>query len=53
MPGELLGGIKKVFSCKAMGMNVKRRLYEVAVLIAPYGDETWECGSNREGIKCN
>ena len=32
----------EVFSCRAMGMNVKRRLYEgVAVFTAIYGTETW------------
>ena len=31
-----------MFICRAVGMNVKRRLYErVAVPTALYGDETW------------
>ena len=35
--GKVLGGMKNVFSCRAMGMNVERRLYEgVAVSIALY-----------------
>ena len=35
--GKVLRGMKNVFSCKAMGMNVERRLYEeVAVSIALY-----------------
>ena len=39
--GKVLGGMK-VFSCRVMGMNVKRRLYEgVAVPTALYGTETW------------
>ena len=39
--GKVLGGMK-IFSCRAMEMNVKRRLYEeVAVLTALYGAATW------------
>ena len=39
---KVLGGMKTVFSCRAMGLNVKRRLYEeVAVPTALYGTETW------------
>ena len=39
---EVLEGMKKVFSCKAMGMNVKRRLYEgVAVPTTLYEAEIW------------
>ena len=38
--GKVLGEIKKVFSSKGMGMNVKRRLYKgVAVPTAIYGTE--------------
>ena len=37
--GKMSGGNNKVFSCRAMGMNIKRRLYE-AVLTALYGIET-------------
>ena len=37
-----INDIGKVFSCRVMGMNVKRRLYEgVAVSTALYGAETW------------
>ena len=40
--GKVLGGIKKVFSYRVMGMNVRRRLYEgVAVPTALYEPETW------------
>ena len=40
--GKVMGGMKKVFSCRAMGMNVKRKLYEgVVVLTALYGAEIW------------
>ena len=50
--GKVLGRLKKVFSCRAMGMNVKRRLYEgVAVPTALYETETWSMGE--EVIKCN
>ena len=39
---KVLGGMKEVFSCKVMGMNVKRRLYEgIAFPTALYGVETW------------
>ena len=39
---KVLGGMKTVFSCRVMGMNVKSRLYEgVAVPTALYGAETW------------
>ena len=38
--GNVLGGVKKMFSCRAMGINVKRLNEGVAVLIAPYGAET-------------
>ena len=38
---KVLGGMK-VLSCREMGMNVKRRLYEgVAVSTALYWAETW------------
>ena len=40
--GKVLGWMKKVFSCRAIGMNVKRRVYErVTVFAALYGAETW------------
>ena len=32
----MLGGMKKVFCCRAMGMDVKRRLDGVAVPTALY-----------------
>ena len=39
--GKVLGGMK-VLNCRAMKMNVKRRLYEgAAVPTALYGSETW------------
>ena len=38
---KVLGGMKMVFSCRAMGMNVKRRLYGVTVPTAVYGTGTW------------
>ena len=42
--GKVLGGMK-VFSCRVMGMYVKRRLYEgVAVTTALYGAETLSMG---------
>ena len=53
--GKVLGEMKKVFSCRAMGMNVKRRLYEgVAVPTVLYGAETWSMAvEDREEIKVN
>ena len=36
--GKVLGGMM-VFSCRAMGMNVKRRLNQGGV--AQYGAKTW------------
>ena len=48
--GKVLGGMKEVFSCRAMGMNVKKRLYEgVAVPTAVY---MWG-RSREEEIKYN
>ena len=39
--GQMLGGMQKEFSCRMMGRNVKRRLYEgVAVPTALYVAET-------------
>ena len=39
--GKVLGGMKKVFSCRVMRMNVKRRLYEGIVMpIVLHGAET-------------
>ena len=39
--GKVLGGMKKVFCCRTMAINLKRRLYEgVAVPTALYGAET-------------
>ena len=35
--GKVLRGIKKVFSCRAMGMNVKRRLSNALYEIETYG----------------
>ena len=43
--GKVLGGMKRVFRCRSLGMNVKRKLYEgVAVPTALYGSETWSMG---------
>ena len=43
--GRVLGGMKKVFKCRALRMNAKRRLYEgVVVPTALYGAETWNMG---------
>ena len=39
--GKVLGAMKKLFSCRAMAMNVKRRLFEGAVL---YAAETLSMG---------
>ena len=53
--GKVLGGMKKAFTYRVMGMNVKRRLYEgVAV---PNGAETWsmavaEKRLNMMGMRC-
>ena len=45
--------MKKVFRCIAMGINVKRRLYEcIALPTALYGAETWSMEVAEE-IKCN
>ena len=39
--GKMLGGMKKVFCCRMMGMDVKRKLHErIAVLTTLYGMET-------------
>ena len=39
---KVLGGMEKVFSCRVIGMNVKKRLYEgVAVPTAKYEAEIW------------
>ncbi len=41
-----MGGMKRVFKCKSLGMSAKRRLYEgVVVPIALYGAETWNMGA--------
>ena len=40
--GKVLGGMQKEFSYRAMGIYVKRKLYEgVAVPTAQYRAETW------------
>ncbi len=37
---KMCGGMKRVFTCKSVGMNAKRRFYEVLGLpIALYGEE--------------
>ena len=52
MLGNALGGMKVVFGCTAIGMNVKIRLYEgVPVPTAPFGAETWIIAVAE--IKCN
>ena len=39
--GKVCGGIKKVFNCKSLRMNAKRRLYEeIVVPTALYRAET-------------
>ena len=51
--GKVLGGMK-VFSCTAMGMNIKRRLYEgVAAPTVLYGAERMDYGSSREEVEYN
>ena len=43
--GKVMGGMRRVFNCRSLGMSVKRRLYEgVAVPTALYGSETWNMG---------
>ena len=42
---KVLSRMQKVLRCRAMVVNVKRRLYEgVALLIALNRDETWNMG---------
>ena len=42
---KVLGGMKTMFNCRSLRMDVKRRLYEgVAVPTALYGAETWNMG---------
>ncbi len=39
---KCMGGMKSVSCCRVLGMNAKRRLYEVVVVpTALYGAETW------------
>ncbi|KAK7882210.1 hypothetical protein WMY93_028384 [Mugilogobius chulae] len=39
---KIWGGMKRVFECRSLGMDAKRRLYEgVVVPAALYGAETW------------
>ena len=42
--GKVLGGMKTVFSCRAMGMIITRRLCEEIVSTALYGAETQSMG---------
>ena len=43
--GKVLGGLKQMFGCRSLRMNVKKRLYEgIAVPTALYGAETWNMG---------
>ena len=53
--GEVLGGMKKIFCCRAVGMNVKRILYERVILHTVfYGAGKREYDSFREEkIECN
>ena len=40
--GKVWGGMNRVFKCRSLGMNAKRRLYEgIVVPTALYGAETW------------
>ena len=49
--GKVLGGMMNVSSCRAMRMNVKRRLYEgVALPTALYGAVSG-VGRKKEGVK--
>ena len=50
---KVLGGMKTMFNCRSLRMDVKRRLYEgVAVPTALYGAETWNMGQ-RERKRLN
>ena len=43
--GRVMGGMKKVFKCRSLGMGAKKRLYEgVVVPTTLYGAETWNMG---------
>ena len=43
--GKVLGGLNRLFECKALGMGVKKMLYEgIVVPTALYGAETWNMG---------
>ncbi len=50
--GNVCGGTRRVFKCRSLGINAKRRLYEgVVVSSALYGDETWNMGAaERRGL---
>ena len=49
--GKVLGGMKKKFNCREMGIDVRRELYEgVAVLTALYGDEAWIMAVVEKGL---
>ncbi len=44
--GKVCGGVKRVFKCRSLGLNAKRRLYEeVVVPTVMYGAETWNMGA--------
>ena len=44
--GKVCGGMKRIFKCRSLGMNAKRKLYEgVVVPTALYGAETWNMGA--------
>ena len=38
---KVLGEIKKAFSCRTMGMNVKRKLHEGVIVSTAYEAEPW------------
>lgn len=50
---KVLGGMKKMFSYRSLGMDVKRRLYEgIAVPTALYREQMWTIGA-RERKRLN
>ena len=50
--GKVLEGMK-MFSCRAMGMNIKRKLYGVSTPTTLHGAETEYDSSREEEIKYN
>ncbi len=44
--GKVCGRMKRVFKCRSLGINAKRRLYELVVILAVlYGAEIWNMGA--------